>query len=795
MVAATDARLVATHSTRAATIGRGLFDVFPDNPDDPAATGTSNLRASLERVIATRASDTMPVQKYDIRGPDGSFQVKYWSPKNIPVLSDRGDVRYILHRVEDVTELVQSSAEGAELRGRTEAMEREVVARSFELAQAIGELRAANAKLAELDALKTAFFSNISHEFRTPLTLMLGPLEDLLAGDQSLQSGQRRQIELARDNALRLLRLVNTLLDFARLEAGRLRGRFSPVDLARATHDLAAMFASAFESAGLRYVIDCPPLSAATWVDPDMWAKIVPNLISNAFKFTFSGEVCVRLREEAAAVVLEIVDSGVGIPPSEVPHIFDRFYRVANARGRSHEGSGIGLALVHELVALHGGTISVESEPDRGSTFRVALPKGFAHLPADAIEETPAPREAADAAPHLAEMAHWRVGDATPGAADASTIGPPVAHPDAPLVMVIDDNTDLREYVADLLAPSCRVVTAVDGIEALEAIRQDPPDLVLSDIMMPRLGGFELVARLREDPRTQTIPVILLSARAGEESTLQGLGAGADDYLVKPFSSRELLARVRAHVGLARSRRAWALELERHNRNLQLLNEQLDAFSYSVSHDLRAPLRHAASFAAMLEEHALDMLDETGRRYLRKVLDATQRMGGLIDDLLAFARLGRDALHTQPVNLDALVSEVRSHLMELEPVERIVHWHIGVLPTVRADPSLLRQVIVNLLSNALKYCGRRAETRIDISSRIDGDFTVVVVRDNGVGFDMAHRQQLFGVFRRLHRHDEFPGQGIGLASVKRIIERHGGTVSAEAMPDAGAAFSFSLPNA
>src|SRR5690348_5298594 len=236
MVAATEARLAATHTTRE-TLGRGLFELFPDNPDDPAATGTNNLRASLDRVLATRAADTMAVQKYDIRGPDGTFHTKYWSPKNIPVLSPSGEVAYVLHRVEDVTELVQASELGQELRDRTHQMEREGITRSRELAVANQGLRDANARLGELDRAKTAFFSNVSHEFRTPLTLILGPVERALATPEATLDGE----ELAglHRNALRLMRLVNRLLDFSRIEAGGLVASFAPVDLSCVTAALA----------------------------------------------------------------------------------------------------------------------------------------------------------------------------------------------------------------------------------------------------------------------------------------------------------------------------------------------------------------------------------------------------------------------------------------------------------------------------------------------------------------------------------------------------------------------------
>jgi len=800
MVAATESRLAATHTTRADTIGRGLFDMFPDNPTDPEATGTNNLRASLERVIATRAADTMAVQKYDIRGADGSFQAKYWSPKNIPVLSPNGDVAYILHRVEDVTELMHASEEGAELRGRTQTMEREVVARSLELSAAIADLRDANATLGELDAAKTTFFSNVSHEFRTPLTLMLGPLEDALAEcDPPLGPRQATRIALARDNALRLLKLVNALLDFSRLEAGRLHAHFAPLDLATVTRELAGMFQSALARAGLRFVVDCPPLGGPVWVDRDMWEKIVPNLISNAFKFTASGDIAVRLRESPEAVVLEVADTGSGIPEAELPRIFERFHRVAGATGRTHEGTGIGLALVRELVELHGGGVAVDSVVGRGSTFRVTIPKGFAHLPVDAVSHTAAdPRIARDAIAHAAETARWLApGDGietdrtmpepSVGAADDAAVGA--------RVLVVDDNADLRAYIANLLKPTHVVVTAVDGIDALEIVRADPPDLVLSDVMMPGLDGFGLVRALRADEATRAIPVILLSARAGEDASLQGLDAGADDYLVKPFSARELVARVRTHVTLARKRREWIAQLEATNRRLEAVNGELEAFSYSVSHDLRAPLRHVLGFAGLLAGHARETLDERGRTYLQTITSSADHMARLIDDLLAFSRLGRGELTKRRVDLDALVAEVRRQVMAHEVAAgRRIRWEVGTLGRVHADPALLRQVLVNLLSNAVKYSAPREEARIEVGVTAGDDGTdVVFVRDNGVGFDMTYKDRLFGVFQRLHRVEEFPGTGIGLANVQRIVHRHGGRVWAHGEPGCGATFSFCLP--
>ena len=791
MVAATDARLRATHTTRE-TLGQGLFEVFPDNPDDTDGSGTSNLRASLERVLATRAPDTMAVQKYDIRGPDGLFQAKYWSPKNIPVLGDAGEVSYILHRVEDVTDLVRASEVGDELRGRTRAMEVEVLARSRELAASNSQLREANAKLGELDAAKTAFFNNVSHEFRTPLTLMLGPLEEALSdGLEPLAAKQRVRIGLAHANALRLLKLVNTLLDFSRLEANRLEAHFAPVDLAAFTAELSGMFQSAVTTGGLQLTIDCPPLSEAVFVDRDMWEKIVSNLVSNAFKFTLQGEIAVRVREVPGWAVLEVADTGVGIPAQELPRMFERFHRVAGTTGRTYEGTGIGLSLVRELTELHGGRISLESVVGKGTTFRVELPKGSAHLPADALSPVPGPAAGGrTAAAHAAEAAHWaepRRPQGPPAAVadSASPAGAPeIEAGPRPSVLVVDDNADLRTYLTELLSSQYQVTTAGDGVAALEAIRARCPDIVVSDVMMPRLDGPGLVRALRADPATVSLPVILLSARAGEEAAVEGIDAGSDDYLVKPFSARELLARVHTHVELARLRREWVMELERANR-------ELDAFSYSVSHDLRAPLRAIDGFTRKVVADHSAALDGTGRGYLDRVTKAVARMSALIDTLLELARISRVTLKKDDVDLSALAADVAAELRAANP-ERDVTVDVAPELTAKGDRGLLNVVLVNLLGNAWKFTGRKEGARIEVA-RHPGEPHGFVVRDNGAGFDAAHAARLFAPFQRFHQASDFAGTGVGLATVQRVISRHGGRIWAESAPGEGASFFFTLP--
>ena len=423
IVSVNDRYLAATGTDRAAILGRGLFEVFPDNPDDATATGVSDLRTSLERVKRECIADVMGVQKYDIPDPAsaGSFKVKYWSPVNTPVSGADGTLLFIIHHVEDVTEFIlsreQATRENSEriesVQAQAERMEAEVRLRASEVKEANRQIKAAmeelgrreaelarlNDQLQELDRAKTAFFSNVSHEFRTPLTLMLGSLEQVF-GDVSarLPEVQRKRLAAAQRNTLRLLKLVNTLLDFTRVEAGRAEAAFEPVDLASATVQLASHFESAFAGAGLALTVECPPLPEPVYVDPGMWEKIVLNLVSNAFKFTHSGGVAVALRSAGGHALLTVRDTGTGIPEHELANLFQRFHRVEGSQGRSYEGSGIGLALVKELVQLHGGTISAESSLGQGTSFHVNIPLGTSHLPAGRIREPRGPSDSAQGA-------------------------------------------------------------------------------------------------------------------------------------------------------------------------------------------------------------------------------------------------------------------------------------------------------------------------------------------------------------------------------------------------------------
>jgi len=789
MVAATEARLLATHTTREATMGRGLFEVFPDNPDDPDATGMNNLRISLDRVLATRAADTMAVQKYDIRGPDGTFQVKYWSPKNIPVLGASGSIQYILHRVEDVTELVQASELGAVLKDRTQQMEREVIMRSRELAEANRSLRDANAKLGELDVAKTAFFSNVSHEFRTPLTLLLGPLEQALESASGALTGE--ELAAVYRNALRLLRLVNSVLDFSRIEAGRLALSFAPVDLATLTSGVAGSFQSLFDEAGLRLNVDCPALPEPVYVDPAQWEKVVMNLVSNAFKFTFEGEVQVSLRAASDQVEFEVRDTGTGIPKQELPKIFERFHRVEGARGRRFEGTGIGLALVHELVRLHGGQVRATSELGRGTSFVVSIPQGHQHLPTEHLVSATSTVSADTSRAAILEAKQWL----RSGKGVSTTTG--AVEPAGPLapgrLLVADDNADMREFLTRLLAPHWQLEVVCNGKEALAAAAKSPPDLVLSDVMMPEMGGVELLNALRSDPSTEAIPVILVSARAGEEARLSGLETGADDYLVKPFAARELLTRVRTHLEMASMRKRTQAQLVQSAKMASL-----GALVAGIAHEINNPLAFVGGHLATVEK-SLEAVGGSGElapsaassweRAISRAREArlgVERIQNLVHQLRVFSRLDEGELKRVSVreSIESVLAILRHRLGENVTLVSAIE-DVQLL----CFASLFNQAVMNLVANAIDAV--EGQGTVGIRTRAQDGWLELTVTDSGQGIPVAIRDRIFEPF--FTTKPVGAGTGLGLSITYSITQKHRGTIELEPAEPRGTVARLRLP--
>ncbi|HEX7845015.1 MAG TPA: ATP-binding protein, partial [Chitinophagaceae bacterium] len=399
-------------------------------------------------------------------------------------------------------------------------------------ASAFEEERRRAEALLEIDKAKTVFFSNISHEFRTPLTLMLGPTEEALNDPDTIPQNKER-LRVVQRNALRMQKLVNNLLDFSRIEAGRINASYEPVDLAEYTTDLASSFRAVIEKEGIAFLVDCPSLAKQAWVDKDMWEKIILNLLSNAFKFTWKGQIKLRLSEANGFISLEVEDSGVGIPAHEQNKVFDRFHRVEKSNGRTIEGTGIGLALVSELVKLHDGTITVDSKENHGSVFTVSIPFKNSRVQETRSVQAGISTDRVLAESYIAETDNW-----------SETISedqtPLATNNEKKYILVADDNADMRFYLAKMLSSDYEVRSVADGQAAWDAIRERKPHLVISDIMMPGMDGFELLQHIKSEQATHSTQVILLSARAGEEAINEGLQKGADAYLVKPFTGKQL---------------------------------------------------------------------------------------------------------------------------------------------------------------------------------------------------------------------------------------------------------------
>lgn len=663
--------------------------------------------------------------------------------------------------------------------------------------------------LEELDRAKTIFFSNISHEFRTPLTLMLGTLE-LAMREPGVAPANVDRLAVAHRNALRLLKLVNTLLDFSRIESGRQKARYVKTDVASLTTSLASNFDSIIANADITFTVSADKSMPEVYVDTPMWEKIVFNLLSNAFKYTHKGTIALRLFARDGRAVLEVEDTGIGIPEKELPRMFERFHRVENAQGRTYEGTGIGLSLTKELVKLLGGEISVSSREGKGSTFTVSLPLGKDHLPASEVADFPDIIEKFDEAIH-----ETYVNDALSvleSAAEDTSKGDP-KNVTAARVLIVDDNSDMRKHIRALLETQFNVLTASNGHKALELIRTEPPDLVLSDVMMPVMDGIQLLKAVKGNPATSNLPIILLTARAGEESKIEGLETGADDYLVKPFSANELMSRIRTQLSITRRRDERERELEERvkerttelrikNEELELTNKELESFNYVASHDLQEPLRKIQTFTHLIEQQAAS--EENVKKYLGKIAVSARRMSELINSILVYSRLPQTAGNTEPTDLNRILENVKTDF-ELIIADKRAMVESDELPVVNAMPLGMHQLFSNLISNSLKFCEK--EPLIRISSTVvdasdvepdkpllpQGKYHQLTFSDNGIGFRKEYREQIFKLFQRLNNRSKYAGTGVGLSIVAKIVSRHNGFIAADSTPGQGATFKVWLP--
>jgi signal transduction histidine kinase/ActR/RegA family two-component response regulator len=508
IVAASDAYLEATMTQREEITGRGIFEVFPDNPDDPEATGVSNLSASLERVRRERVADTMAVQKYDIQRPEeegGGFEERYWSPKNTPVLDEQGELAYVIHRVQDVTDFVRLSEKGTE-------QEAEIFLRTQEL----GRL---NTKLQEANRAKNAFLSRMSHELRTPLAAIMGFSE--LLGLSDLDERRQEWAATILRAGQHLLQLVDEVLDISRIEAGELSLSVEPVAVRPLLADAIELIEPLAE--GRSVTIHPPQISDGSGyvrADNQRLKQVMINLLSNAVKYNRAGGE-VRVTVDATGsdrMRFAVTDTGKGIERESLEKLFTPFERLDAAA--DVQGTGLGLALSRNLVEAMGGTLDVSSTPGEGSVFTVELGRGE-------------PAAVADAPSDAHELIAERRYDGERS------------------LLYIEDTVANVRLVEEILQsrPSVRVLPAAMGRLGLELATEHHPDLILLDLHLPDVGGEEVLARLRSDERTRGIPVVVLSADATKRVPAALREAGAQAYLTKPIGVTELLEVVDEYLG------------------------------------------------------------------------------------------------------------------------------------------------------------------------------------------------------------------------------------------------------
>jgi len=634
--------------------------------------------------------------------------------------------------------------------------------RTRELNEASANLRATVDKLEELDRLKSQFFANVSHELRTPLTVMLAMLEDAL-DDASVPPEMSQRIQVLHANALTLLRLINDLLELAELDAGRIRLRREPVELNALVEAAVAEFRPFAERRGIHLTTEAEglPVIGADFAKIE---TIVRNLLSNAVKFTpAGGQVTVRGRRDEEWAVLEVSDTGAGIGEEEQARIFDRFTRLEGAERSGIGGSGIGLALVKEMATLHGGDVAVESAIGRGATFRVRLPRNtVAHEEGAGLQRVRTNRYA------LTALGVRQVEDIP---ASQPTVSPE-------RILVVEDNPDLRRFLVEFLGRHFRTSEAPDGVSALEHVRSSPPDLIVADVMMPGVSGNELVRVLRSDPATAEIPCVLLTAQRGTGAAVEALGGGADDFITKPFSPRELLARVRA-------------QLRVRDLNRQLLSSQrmalLGTLTAGLAHEVRNPMNAIVNGLPLVRRALPEgQTGDVAREMLEIVEKATWRIRRIVDDLLGFSRRGAESPSCwSPATgvQDAL--RLLRHRAGATRVD-VVLQYAGTVP---GYPDRLDQVVMNLLDNAL--LSTRGEGLVRVRVQQAGPGVSLTVEDDGPGIAPDVLPRIFDPFFTTREVGQ--GTGLGLHLSRQIAEAHGGTLEASAPPEGCAVFTLWLP--
>ena len=668
------------------------------------------------------------------------------------------------------------------------------------------QIEKANEELKELDNAKMRFFSNVSHELRTPLTLILGPLEVILRGNQN--PDLRPLLEAMEANARRLLRHVNALLDFAKIDAGKIECNYEYDSLGKILQGLVIAARPHLLNRKISLVMEGLDSIPETILDVDKVETMAANLLSNAIKFTpDGGRITIKAGEEGEIVWFEVEDTGIGIPKDKLDMIFERFHQVDDALNKNREGTGLGLAMVKQLTRIHTGKVTVQSRLGEGTTFRIELPKrpdskslerrgiigrrredqmSYARTVA-LISPAGEQKSGSQTETLLADVLRSRFGNDQNTTHRIRNLAPP----DALKVLVVDDNQDLRTFIADLLADDYRVEMAQDGVEGLELARRWAPDLIVSDIMMPRMDGYEFTRQIRQDPSLSQVPVILATAKSGGEAVAEGLEVGANDYLAKPFEIRELKARVAAQL---RTRR-----LERNLSERESRLAAIGKMTSAIVHDLKNPLSAIIGFAEITRQDVLTGKgSEMVTQDLEPVISEANRLSRMIAEVLDFARGSSSDLNLVPTELAVYLETVCSPLKQkltAMGIELILHHESGVNLLVNIDNDRMLRVVENLIQNAQEAIWTGGQDTRDkhiwITTRCDERSVSVRIADDGPGISPEMIPNLFDAFTTGKKRS---GTGLGLATVRNLVLAHGGEITAEPKSaEGGAAFLLKFP--
>ncbi len=716
--------------------------------------------------------------RYEVQifGGDAGKEIIWIDFSIIPVRNELNQIIYLLAEGRNITEKKQAEAQISEQNQK---------------------LRLLYEKLKEFDELKTQFFANVSHELRTPLALILGPIQQVLA-NQSLTGEEQQSLEVVERNARILLKQVNDLLDIAKLEAGKMEARFAETDLAGLVKLMASNFEALANDKAIIYNVNVPATLPAE-IDPEKIQRVVLNLLSNAFKFTpVQGKINCTLEEKEEKAVLKVADSGPGVSEQNRHLIFERFRQLEGGSTRKFGGTGLGLAIVKDFLDMHQGSISVHDAAEGGALFIIELPlKAPQHVQVHKSIVQDAGYVEDLTTPLLSELKI-----ANQSLVESS------ADLNLPLVLVVEDNPDLNLFISQTLAQNYRVVSAMDGEEGLEKAVRIQPDLIVSDVMMPRMSGDQLVEALRKLPEMDFTPIIMLTAKADESLRLKMLSGGVQDYLLKPFSAEEVKARVKNLVQMKKAREVLQKELnskqddisvllndlilakqeqEISNAKLKQINNDLDSFIYIASHDLKAPITNIEGLFNVLNKRLEHQYDEKDKAIRKMIEDSILKFRATImhlteiskvqnyynsnKELLSFRQVIDDVLE----DVNPLINEAGAEVkLDLEVDE------------VYFAPKNLRSIIYNLISNGIKYRSMRETPVVQIITCKKEDKIIMEVKDNGLGIAQEQLPKLFTMFKRLHSHIE--GTGVGLYMIKRMIENGQGSIEVESDLEKGSTF-------